>query len=85
MESCLLRRAASESVGTNPLGSVTGSGSGSGQTSKQTSVYDRRGKAGGGDFVSDFTDFGGDESEEGDISEDTDDEGNKGIRRSNGR
>ena len=53
---------------------------------KKTSAYDRRGKAGGGvsDFVSDFTDFAGDESEEDDISKEVDDKGYKGIRRSDG-
>jgi hypothetical protein len=64
------------------LEAVTGSGD---SELKKTSANDRRGKAGGGDFVSEFTDFAGDESEEDDISEDTDDEGNKGIRRSERR
>jgi len=74
VESCLLRRAASESVGTNELGSLTGLGpGGAGCKLKATCAYVRRRgiKAGGVvfDFVSDFTDFGGDESEEDDISE----------------
>ena len=78
-------RAASESVGTNPLEAVTGLGrsESSDLDLKATSAYDRRGIAGGGsDFVLDFMDFACDESE--DISEDVDDEGYKGIRRSDG-
>ena len=75
-------RAASESVGANPLEAVTGLGR-SDLDLKATSAYDRRGIAGGGsDFVLDFMDFACDESE--DISEDVDDEGYKGIRRSDG-